>query len=567
MADYVDLISVTVGVLGIAVSFLVWMVKVNHSNKVKREAKMDALAEENKTLKNELLQTQEELKNRVSEVSFANESIHKLESKNSTLEHEIEIFKAKLNPKHESDILELHKQYQEMYAEHQKLKGEHRSQQETLKKKIEQVQALEVKLASYARIANKNYRIATRREQTISELNEHFEKEKDDLGQQMDELQQLKDKAQDELDSKKNELHELTYKVVELRGVLEETEERAANILNQRGRIWEQKIHPHVTSFSPRNKRTSTILSIVNLKGGVGKTSLTANLAATLSEAGNKVLVIDLDYQRSLTRMLCSNKDISLLHLQKKCIQHFLLHELPNEEKFLNCLSPVPNLKNCDFIACSEALEGDDIDDTLDDAEMHLLSKWLISPSESDVRFHLRNALHSSQIRDRYNYILLDCPPRLSTGCVNALAASDYALIPVLLDKQSATYSAPNLLRKLRRLQKTELLAHLNILGIVANKVTVTNLKTMTMTKPQQEVWRELRTYCKVAWGTPVHFFDNFIKESANFGLASVKHEKGNESGAFAAQYSELKPSFEGLVSEILARMHHESQNLTTVPS
>ena len=64
--------------------------------------------------------------------------------------------------------------------------------------------------------------------------------------------------------------------------------------------------------------------------------------------------------------------------------------------------------------------------------------------------------------------VLIDCPPRLTTGCVNALAASDYVLIPVLLEETSVE-AVPRILTWLKLFQ-SEVCRELDVLGVVGNK-------------------------------------------------------------------------------------------------
>lgn len=71
-------------------------------------------------------------------------------------------------------------------------------------------------------------------------------------------------------------------------------------------------------------------------------------------------------------------------------------------------------------------------------------------------------------LRDQYDVVLIDCPPRLTTGCVNALAASDYVLIPVLLEETS-TDAVPRTLGWLKKFQ-AQVCTELDVLGIVGNK-------------------------------------------------------------------------------------------------
>jgi cellulose biosynthesis protein BcsQ len=282
-----------------------------------------------------------------------------------------------------------------------------------------------------------------------------------------------------------------------------------------------------------------------------------------LGQQGKRVLVIDLDYQRSLSLLCCSYDQIQRLHQGGRCLQHFLLHPQPDAAKLLECTIPLKRAERCEIVVTAEMLGGTSIADSLEDAEMRLMAGWLVGNSAPDVRFFLRKALHSPRIRERYDMVLLDCPPRLSTACINALAASDFALIPTLLDLTSAV-SASNLLRKLRRLASVGVLSNLDALGIVANRV---KLRVGEMVKSQAVVWQEMRAQCDLAWEKPVPFLKSYIKESSDVSRAADRHDRDMESGTFAAFLPDLEPMFSDLVKEIIKRIGNERKRLEAVPA
>jgi chromosome partitioning protein len=178
------------------------------------------------------------------------------------------------------------------------------------------------------------------------------------------------------------------------------------------------------------------VISIINYKGGVGKTTITANLAAELSKNKHKVLAIDLDPQSNLT---FSFLDVSKWHKKyeanktiktwfNKCIDGNDSHDLskiiikPYEiNRYVS--------KNLDLISSHLALINIDLE----------LAVMLGGVSERQQRNNflkvhsfLKNAI--SALDDNYDYVLIDCPPNFNIVTKNSLIASDYFLVPAKPD-------------------------------------------------------------------------------------------------------------------------------------
>ncbi len=147
-------------------------------------------------------------------------------------------------------------------------------------------------------------------------------------------------------------------------------------------------------------KRT---IAITNQKGGVGKTTTSINLAASLTDAGKKVLVVDVDPQGNTTSGFGVNKDE---------IENTIYELLLGECEIQDCICRSV-YKNLDLIPSNVNLSG---------AEIELISM--------DKReYLLKNAIQ--KIRDQYDFILMDCPPSLNMLTVNALTAADTVLVPI----------------------------------------------------------------------------------------------------------------------------------------
>ena len=151
------------------------------------------------------------------------------------------------------------------------------------------------------------------------------------------------------------------------------------------------------------------IIAIVNQKGGVGKTTTSINLSSSLGLLGKKVLLIDLDPQSNTTTGLGVGREKI-----KKSIYNVILGDCDIKESIIK--TP---FKNLSIIPSTIELAGIDME--------------LIQISLQDNKFviseQLKNQLDT--IRDRYDYIIIDCLPSLGTLTINALAASDSVLIPI----------------------------------------------------------------------------------------------------------------------------------------
>lgn len=142
----------------------------------------------------------------------------------------------------------------------------------------------------------------------------------------------------------------------------------------------------------------ATTISLLNHKGGVGKTTSAINIGAAMAELGKRVLLIDLDPQANLT--------ISLgIPRQKITVYEALRGE--------GDLVPFTHKPGMDIITSSLDLSG---------AEMELIN-------EAGREYILRELL--AQLSDDYDFILIDCPPSLGLLTLNALTSSRYVLIPL----------------------------------------------------------------------------------------------------------------------------------------
>lgn len=151
------------------------------------------------------------------------------------------------------------------------------------------------------------------------------------------------------------------------------------------------------------------VISLVNQKGGVGKTTTSINLSAALGKLGKKVLLIDMDPQSNATTGLGLNANDFKCDIYELITGKCETKKAIKKTKFEN-LSIIPSTIN---------LAGVDVE----------FVKRMLEDKEFMQNAQLK--LKIDEIKDDYDYIIIDCQPSLGLGTMNALVASDSVIIPV----------------------------------------------------------------------------------------------------------------------------------------
>ena len=170
------------------------------------------------------------------------------------------------------------------------------------------------------------------------------------------------------------------------------------------------------------------VIAIANQKGGVGKTTTSVNLSACLAFLGKKVLLMDIDPQGNAS----SGIGVAKGDLET-CVYDVLIDDEPAENVVIQS-----KLDNLHVLPATISLAGAEIE--------------LVSTISRELR--LKNALEG--VRERYDYIIIDCPPSLGLLTINALTAADSVIIPVQCEYY-ALEGLSQLLSTIRLVQK-----HLN---------------------------------------------------------------------------------------------------------
>jgi chromosome partitioning protein len=237
-----------------------------------------------------------------------------------------------------------------------------------------------------------------------------------------------------------------------------------------------------------RAPQGAKIIAVGSQKGGVGKTTISGNLAAYISETLQKnVLLIDLDFQGSLSTMMLQPVDIT---------------EVESRSERLFEETPALATVSAQRIHLASKLKRGWIipaNYTFANRENQLLFQYIISDeSQLDMRFRLARILLDPQVRREYAAIVIDMPPRLSLGSINALFASHFYLVPSILDKLSGE-AVGRFIRQVWDL-KEEFDLDVELLGLIGMMT-----KSEKLTGRDPEMWNEL-CFQASAWRDDVDY-------------------------------------------------------------
>lgn len=230
------------------------------------------------------------------------------------------------------------------------------------------------------------------------------------------------------------------------------------------------------------------IIAIANQKGGVGKTTTSINLSASLAELGKKVLTIDMDPQGNTTSGLGIDKN-----QVENTVYELLLEEVSTDE--------------CIYTSVTEGLDVIASNINLSGAEVELISI-------ENKEFLLKEKINL--LRDNYDYIVIDCPPSLNLLTINAMTTSDTVLVPI----QCEYYALEGLSQLIHTIEliKERLNSDLEIEGVVFTMFDGrTNLSLQVVENVKENlnrniyktiIPRNVRLAEAPSYGMPINMYD-----------------------------------------------------------
>lgn len=277
------------------------------------------------------------------------------------------------------------------------------------------------------------------------------------------------------------------------------------------------------------------IISVINMKGGVGKTTLSIGIADYLSSIGHSVLLIDADPQFNSTQaMLDCYKNKGESDYYNEII-------LPNGKTIYKLFRPQTDMMESYSSPNSDEIIinlKENLDILCGDLNLVLVNKV------SDHTFvkRIKNFIEDNNLSEKYEYIIIDCPPTLTIYTDSALMASDYYLIPNRIDRYSIV-GIDSLQKAVNNLIREERIP-LKCIGLV-----YTMVNTATSSVKQQSI--------KTSFESKKAVNDIDIFNSSTSIVNNIQYGK---SGTLPTNYKQSREDIEAICIELLDRIKSDRE-------
>lgn len=273
-------------------------------------------------------------------------------------------------------------------------------------------------------------------------------------------------------------------------------------------------------------------LTVINQKGGVNKTTMALHFATAMAESGTKTLLIDTDYTQG------SLSSYTLGPIEKRPREGLISMFLNSSIETSRIVHPTKT-SNLDILQSEVIINGTNVH-----LEKH-------TSSDYDEKIKIKNFLDREEIKNKYQLVVIDTPASLGIGSINALTASDYAIIPTL-----ATYDVFDSVRlifdTISKI-KTHLNNKLEVLGVV-----------LTSTDKSEGITKHIRE--ELENQIPKLLFKNEIRKNSKFKELlkdqSTIFDIVGKSNKSVIDYNDLSEEIMNRIREKLTQKRQQEQSM-----
>lgn len=294
-----------------------------------------------------------------------------------------------------------------------------------------------------------------------------------------------------------------------------------------------------------------TTISLINYKGGVGKTTLAYNIAAEMAFRGLKILLIDLDPQMSLTFSLMDYNQWASINNERKTIKDWFDRTIDMGGNGLSEYIVIPNRINKLLNKGNISLICSHLNLIHTDVEL-AIQLGSIPKNYINVMSMLRKGI--KEVKDMYDVIIIDCPPNFGITTQNAVLGSDYYIIP-----EKADY--------LSLVSLETLIMHINQLifdyNSKANMLNYSNAEPkflgllFTMVSLYKGIPKEIQgKYMSLIKRLGLSYFETYLRESKSLNLSTQEQGMPIVLSNSTSSQLEIRYEMEKIVNEICSKAH-----------